>query len=130
MREYKAITKTPMIPTRSNGMGKLMVEIIDVHLLSNNVILRDWIIIHDENGKEVYREVLKDYYNKHYPDEAFSPLFSSTDIELNSPQDNYSRLKDMVEESVVIMNNFDPPYSLPTNSFEKYTTPGLITSQI
>ena len=29
MREYKAITKTPMIPTRSNGMGKLMVEIIE-----------------------------------------------------------------------------------------------------
>ena len=53
MREYKAITKTPMIPTRSNGMGKLMVEIIDIHLLSNNIILRDWIIIHDENGKEV-----------------------------------------------------------------------------
>ena len=59
MREYKAITKTPMIPTRSNGMGKLMVEIIDIHLLSNNIILRDWIIIHDENGKEVLTLFIK-----------------------------------------------------------------------
>ena len=42
MREYKAITKTPMIPTRSNGMGKLMVEIIDINILDKAETIADY----------------------------------------------------------------------------------------
>ena len=68
---YKAISKNAIYPTRNMGMGKIMIEIVDIYLLSNKVILRDWVIVYDSNNKEIYREIIQDVYVKTYTDELF-----------------------------------------------------------
>lgn len=50
---YKAISKNAIYPTRNMGMGKIMIEIVDIYLLSNRVILRDWVIVYDSNNKKI-----------------------------------------------------------------------------
>ena len=68
---YKAISKNAIYPTRNMGMGKIMIEIVDIYLLLNKVILRDWVIVYDSNNKEIYKEIIQDIYVKTYTDELF-----------------------------------------------------------
>ena len=56
---YKAITKNAVYPTRDKGMGKIMIEIVDIYLLTNRVILRDWVIVYDDENNEIYRTSLR-----------------------------------------------------------------------
>lgn len=40
------------------GMGKILIEIVDVYLLTNRIILRDWVIIYDDNNNIIYKEII------------------------------------------------------------------------
>ena len=117
---YAAITINPVMPTRSNGMGKIMIEILDVHLLTNKVLLRDWVIVQDETGKEIFKEILKDEYVKPYTDEQFSQLFILCNADLSDNTIVYRTLKEVADLAALVLNQVDPPYGLSPNSFEKY----------
>lgn len=119
---FKAISKNAVYPTRNMGMGKIMIEIVDVYLLSNKVILRDWVIVYDSNNKEIGREIIQDNYVKQYSDEQFSQLVVNTNVDLSDNTIFYVKLKEVVDIAVLIMNQLDPPYGLATNSFEKFVT--------
>lgn len=119
---YKAITKNAIYPTRDKGMGKIMIEIVDIYMLTNRVILRDWVIIYDENNNEIFKEVLKDNYIHPYSDEEFSQLFMATNVDLSDPTIIYRKLKEIADIASLIINQIDPPYGLALNSFEKYVT--------
>jgi hypothetical protein len=71
---YRAITKEAIYPTRNMGMGKIMIEIVDVYLLTNRIILRDWVIIYDENNNIIHKEIINDNYVKTYTVEYWQPL--------------------------------------------------------
>lgn len=119
---YKAITKNAVYPTRNNGMGKLMIEIVDIYLLTNRVILRDWVIVYDSNNKVIYKEVIQDNYVKSYTDEQFSELFTSTNVDLSDNTIIYRKLKEIVDIASLVINQLDPPYGLTQNSFEKFVS--------
>ena len=119
---YKAITKNAVYPTRNNGMGKLMIEIVDIYLLTNRVILRDWVIVYDSNNKVIYKEVIQDNYVKSYTDEQFSDLFISTNVDLTDNTIIYRKLKEIADIASLVINQIDPPYGLTQNSFEKFVS--------
>ena len=119
---YKAITKNAVYPTRNNGMGKLMIEIVDIYLLTNRVILRDWVIVYDSNNKVIYKEVIQDNYIKSYTDEQFSDLFISTNVDLTDNTIIYRKLKEIADIASLVINQIDPPYGLTQNSFEKFVS--------
>lgn len=117
---YSAITINPIMPTRSKGMGKIMIETLDVYLLSNKVLLRDWVIVFDSNGKEIYKEIIRDVYAKEYSDDQFTQLFALCDADLSDPTTIYRKLKEITDVASLMLNQVDPPYSLAPYSFEKY----------
>ena len=119
---YKAISKNAVYPTRNMGMGKIMIEIVDVYLLSNKVILRDWVIVYDSNNKEIYREIIQDNYVKQYSDEQFAQLIIATNVDLSDNTIFYRKLKEVVDIAALIINQLEPPYGLALNSFEKFVT--------
>lgn len=119
---YKAITKNPIYPTRDKGMGRIMIEIVDIYMLTNRVILRDWVIIYDENNVETFKEILKDNYIKTYTDEQFSQLFIATNVDLSDNSIIYRKLKEVADIASLVINQIEPPYGLTPNSFEKYVT--------
>ena len=103
-------------------MGKIMIEIVDVYLLSNKVILRDWVMVYDSNNKEIHREIIQDNYVKQYNDEQFAQLIIATNVDLSDNTIFYRKLKEVVDIAALIMNQIDPPYGLAPNSFEKFVT--------
>ena len=117
---YSAITINPIMPTRSKGMGKIMIEILDVYLLSNKVLLRDWVIVFDSEGKEIYKEIIRDVYTREYSDDKFTQLFALCDADLSDPTTIYRKLKEISDVASLMLNQVDPPYSLAPYSFEKY----------
>lgn len=119
---YKAISKNAVYPTRNMGMGKIMIEIVDVYLLSNKVILRDWVIVYDSNNKEIHREIIQDNYVKQYNDEQFAQLIMATNVDLSDNTIFYRKLKEVVDIAALIINQLEPPYGLAPNSFEKFVT--------
>ena len=119
---YKAITKTAVYPTRTMGMGKIMIEIVDIYMLTNRVILRDWVIVYDANNKEIFKEIINENYIKTYSDDKFSQLFMATNVDLSDGNTFYRKLKEVVDIASLIINQIDSPYGLTPNSFEKYVT--------
>lgn len=118
---YKAITKEPVMPTRQHGIGKIMIEIIDVYLLSNTILMRDWVICYDETGNETYRQIINDIYPKLYSDEQLSAIFMNSGVNLKENLDKfYTKVKEVVDVASLLVNQYDPPYGLKPNSFEKY----------
>lgn len=119
---YKAITKQAIYPTRDKGMGKIMIEIVDIYMLTNRVILRDWVIIYDSNGNKIYQEIIKDNYIKKYTDEQFASLFIATNVDLSDNSIIFRKLKEVADIASLVINQMDPPYGLTQNSFEKFVT--------
>lgn len=119
---YKAITKQAIYPTRDKGMGKIMIEIVDIYMLTNRVILRDWVIVYDSNGNKIYQEIIKDNYIKKYTDEEFASLFIATNVDLSDNSIIFRKLKEVADITSLLINQMDPPYGLTQNSFEKFVT--------
>lgn len=124
---YKAITKEKIMPTREHGMGKVIIEIVDLNLLNNTLLLRDWVIIQKDDGTEIYRSVIKDIYTKKYSDNKFSEMLLTCGNHLGIVLTNedtlknlYSKLKEIIDIAALLINQIDPPYGLKPNSFEKY----------
>ena len=101
-------------------MGKIMIEIVDIYLLSNKVILRDWVIVYDSNNKEIYKEIIQDTYVKTYTDEQFAQLIIATNVDLSDNTIFYRKLKEVADIAALVINQIDPPYGLAPNSFEKF----------
>lgn len=117
---YRAITKEAIYPTRNMGMGKIMIEIVDVYLLTNRIILRDWVIIYDDNNNIIYKEIINDNYVKTYTDEKFSQMFISANVDFSDMTLIYRKLKEVIDIASLLINQVDPPYGLALNSFEKF----------
>ena len=117
---YGAITKEAIYPTRSMGMGKILIEIVDVYLLTNRIILRDWVIIYDENNNIIHKEIINDNYVKTYTDEKFSQMFIAANVDFSDMTLIYRKLKEVVDIASLLINQIDPPYGLAPNSFEKF----------
>ena len=117
---YRAITKEAIYPTRSMGMGKILIEIVDVYLLTNRIILRDWVIIYDENNNIIHKEIINDNYVKTYTDEKFSQMFISANVDFSDMTLIYRKLKEVADITSLLINQVDPPYGLAPNSFEKF----------
>ena len=117
---YRAITKEAIYPTRNMGMGKIRIEIVDVYLLTNRIILRDWVIIYDENNNIIHKEIINDNYVKTYTDENFSQMFISANVDFSDMTLIYRKLKEVVDIASLLINQVDPPYGLAPNSFEKF----------
>ena len=117
---YRAITKEFIYPTRSMGMGKILIEIVDVYLLTNRIILRDWVIIYDDNNNIIYKEIINDNYVKTYTDEQFSQMFISANVDFSDMTLIYRKLKEVLDITSLLINQVDPPYGLALNSFEKF----------
>ena len=117
---YRAITKEAIYPTRSMGMGKILIEIVDVYLLTNRIILRDWVIIYDENNNIIHKEIINDNYVKTYTDEKFSQMFISANVDFSDMTLIYRKLKEVADIASLLINQVDPPYGLAPNSFEKF----------
>jgi hypothetical protein len=117
---YRAITKEAIYPTRNMGMGKILIEIVDVYLLTNRIILRDWVIIYDENNNIIHKEIINDNYVKTYTDEQFSQMFISANVNFSDMTLIYRKLKEVADITSLLINQVDPPYGLAPNSFEKF----------
>ena len=117
---YRAITKEAIYPTRSMGMGKILIEIVDVYLLTNRIILRDWVIIYDENNNIIHKEIINDNYVKTYTDEILSQMFISANVDFSDMTLIYRKLKEVADIASLLINQVDPPYGLAPNSFEKF----------
>ena len=117
---YRAITKEAIYPTRNMGMGKIMIEIVDIYLLTNRIILRDWVIIYDENNNIIHKEIINDNYVKTYTDEKFSQMFISANVDFSDMTLIYRKLKEVADITSLLINQVDPPYGLAPNSFEKF----------
>ena len=117
---YRAITKEAIYPTRSMGMSKILIEIVDVYLLTNRIILRDWVIIYDDNNNIIYEEIINDNYVKTYTDEKFSQMFISANVDFSDMTLIYRKLKEVADIASLLINQVDPPYGLAPNSFEKF----------
>ena len=117
---YRAITKEAIYPTRSMGMGKILIEIVDVYLLTNRIILRDWVIIYDNNNNIIHKEIINDNYVKTYTDEKFSQMFISANVDFSDMTLIYRKLKEVADIASLLINQVDPPYGLAPNSFEKF----------
>ena len=117
---YRAITKEAIYPTRSMGMGKILIEIVDVYLLTNRIILRDWVIIYDDNNNIIYKEIINDNYVKTYTDEILSQMFISANVDFSDMTLIYRKLKEVADITSLLINQVDPPYGLAPNSFEKF----------
>lgn len=117
---YRAITKEAIYPTRNMGMGKIMIEIVDIYLLTNRIILRDWVIIYDENNNIIHKEIINDNYVKTYTDEKFSQMFISANVDFSDMTLIYRKLKEVADIASLLINQVDPPYGLAPNSFEKF----------
>ena len=117
---YRAITKEAIYPTRSMGMGKILIEIVDVYLLTNRIILRDWVIIYDNNNNIIHKEIINDNYVKTYTDEKLSQMFISANVDFSDMTIIYRKLKEVADIASLLINQVDPPYGLAPNSFEKF----------
>lgn len=117
---YRAITKESIYPTRSMGMGKILIEIIDVYLLTNRIILRDWVVIYDDNNNIIHKEIINDNYVKTYTDEKFSQMFMAANVDFSDMTLIYRKLKEVVDIASLLINQVDSPYGLAPNSFEKF----------
>ena len=117
---YRAITKEAIYPTRNMGMGKIMIEIVDIYLLTNRIILRDCVIIYDENNNIIHKEIINDNYVKTYTDEKFSQMFISANVDFSDMTLIYRKLKEVADIASLLINQVDPPYGLAPNSFEKF----------
>lgn len=117
---YRAITKEAIYPTRSMGMGKILIEIVDVYLLTNRIILRDWVIIYDENNNIIHKEIINDNYVKTYTDEILSQMFISANVDFSDMTLIYRKLKEVADIASLLINQVDSPYGLAPNSFEKF----------
>ena len=117
---YRAITKEAIYHTRSMGMGKILIEIVDVYLLTNRIILRDWVIIYDENNNIIHKEIINDNYVKTYTDEKFSQMFIAANVDFSDMTLIYRKLKEVVDIASLLINQVDSPYGLAPNSFEKF----------
>lgn len=117
---YRAITKEAIYPTRNMGMGKIMIEIVDIYLLTNRIILRDWVIIYDDNNNIIHKEIINDNYVKTYTDEKLSQMFISANVDFCDMTLIYRKLKEVADIASLLINQVDPPYGLAPNSFEKF----------